>query len=76
MPVTPNNTIIVLCFLAFLPYCIAMFRSHRKPTAMMLLCVMSVGALIVYGSLPVASVIWVFAMYWSLTSNTFQTPAR
>ncbi|NWB85887.1 hypothetical protein [Pseudomonas gingeri] len=76
MPVTPNNTIVVLCFVAFAPYCVAMIRRHQKPTAMMLLCVMSIGALIGLGSLPIAATVWALALYWAFTSKLVHSPAR
>ncbi|NWD74828.1 hypothetical protein HX890_12010 [Pseudomonas gingeri] len=76
MPVTPNYTIVVMCFVAFAPYCVAMIRRHQKPTAMMFLCVLSILALIALGSLPIAVTIWAIALYWALTSKLVQSPAR
>ncbi|MFA0967405.1 MULTISPECIES: hypothetical protein [Pseudomonas syringae group] len=70
------NAIVIWAFIAFAPLCIAMFRQHRKPTAVTLLCVITVGILMT-GHGPVAAlVIWLPNIYWAATGKSFHTPAR
>ncbi|MNE57031.1 hypothetical protein D3C80_1519770 [compost metagenome] len=73
---TDHYSIFILACIAFAPLCTAMLRRHRKPTAITLLCVVTVGLLLT-GQGPIAAlIIWLPNMYWATTGRTFQTPAR
>jgi uncharacterized membrane protein len=71
-----SNAIVICAFIAFAPLCIAMFRQHRKPTAVMLFCVITVGMLMTGQGPFAALLIWLPNMYWAATGKTFHTPAR